>query len=250
MLESPCWVFWSWPWPCLRKVNCAVLCPEYIPTQQVHAAPCSSRWFDLCKPCRPAFSHGSKAVMRQRWCNKSLYNLWLPRRTFNPQNGCMKQKNRMCNRPNRSSCHHVHDKTHLGTAPFRIVGPSVASWSEAFFGLCQFQQAEGVTHVATEKSLKCRCPNHWAMWRIWFGRKFGLQRCLCDSRQRANTFPHTPTTSQHTAWLQRIAVDANEAFHSKTFRHVTKIHERGMWRARKQLFLASDHVMKRPFLVS
>ena len=39
---------------------------------------------------------------------------------------------------------------------------------------------------------ECRCPNHWTMWRIWFGRKFGLQRCLCDSRQRANTFPHTP----------------------------------------------------------
>ena len=34
----------------------------HIPTQQVYAAPCSSRGFDLCKPCRPAFSHGSQLL--------------------------------------------------------------------------------------------------------------------------------------------------------------------------------------------
>ena len=50
-----------------------------------------------------------------------------------------------------------------------------------------------ICHAGCNREVtECRCPNHWAMWRIWFGRKFGLQRCLCDSRQRANTFPHIP----------------------------------------------------------
>ena len=50
----------------------------------------------------------------------------------------------------------------------------------------------GCIHAGCNREVtECRCPNHWAVWRIWFGRKFGLQWCLCDSRQRANTFPHT-----------------------------------------------------------
>jgi hypothetical protein len=48
-----------------------------------------------------------------------------------------------------------------------------------------------ICHAGCNREVtECRCPNHWAMWRICFGRKFGLQRCLCE--QHSNTFPHTP----------------------------------------------------------
>ena len=104
----------------------------------------------------------------------------------------MKQKNRMCNWPNRSSCHHVDDKktswngtiSHSGALSCVLIRSILWLVSNSVGCICH----AGCNREVTE----CRCPNHWAMWRIWFGRKFGLQRCLCDSRQRANTFPHAP----------------------------------------------------------
>ena len=141
MLESPCW-FWRWPWPCLRKVNCAVLCPEFASTfphnrsMQLHAVP------DVLIFANHVVLH-FRTVQRLLWGKGDATNHYITCRCLdellNPRSRCMKQKNRMCNRPNRSSCHHVHDKKRLGTAPFRIARSSVASWSEAFFGLCQIQ---------------------------------------------------------------------------------------------------------------
>ena len=104
----------------------------------------------------------------------------------------MNQKNWMFNWPNRSSCHHADDKktswhgtiSDSGALSCVLVGRILWLVSNSVGCICH----AGCNREVTE----CRCPNHWAMWRIWFGRKFGLQRCLCDSSQHANTFPHTP----------------------------------------------------------
>ena len=143
ILESPCW-FWSWPWPCLRKVNCAVLCPEFASTfphnrsMQLHAVP------DVLIFANHVVLH-FRTVQRLLWGKGDATNHYIiitcgcPANFLIPRMDAWSRKTGCSTGPTEAAATMWTTKKRLGTAPFRIVGLSVASWSEAFFGLCQIQ---------------------------------------------------------------------------------------------------------------
>ena len=138
--------------PCLRKVNCIVFCPEFafrFPHNRSMQLPCSSKSFDLCKPCRPAFltvlSSYEAKTMQQTPSGATA--------TFH-QNGCMKQKRTMFNRFNRGLTE--------AAATMRTT-KSVLTWQHFERGP-QFRPDRWHScraHCNPEVT-ECRYLNHWA----------------------------------------------------------------------------------------